>query len=94
MLLTKVIFRELGLAWGNGKNSTAINTPIQLRSRASSLALQYEAPGVRFFSVWFSLGSMLVLQFQLLNLPTLGKLSVISCLFDLVYTLSHLRKSF
>ena len=35
-----------------------LNTPIQLRSRASSLALQYEAPGVRFFSVWFSLGSI------------------------------------
>ena len=33
-----------------------------------------------------------MLQFQLLNLPSLGKLSVISCLFDLVYTLSHLRK--
>ena len=33
-----------------------------------------------------------MLQFQLLNLPTLGKLSVISCLFDLVYILSHLRK--
>ena len=35
-----------------------------------------------------------MLQFQLLNLPTLGKLSVISCLFDLVYISSHLRKSF
>ena len=35
-----------------------------------------------------------MLQFQLLNLPTLGKLSVISCLFDLVYILSHLRNSF
>ena len=33
-------------------------TPIQLRSRASSLTLQYEAPGVSFFSVWFSLGSI------------------------------------
>ena len=33
-----------------------------------------------------------MLQFQLLNLPTLGKFSVISCLFDLEYILSHLRK--
>ena len=29
------------------------NTPIQLGSRASSLALQYEAPGVRFFLCGF-----------------------------------------
>ena len=35
-----------------------------------------------------------MLQFQLLDLPTLGKLTVISCLFDLVYILSHLRNSF
>ena len=35
-----------------------------------------------------------MLQFHLLNLATLGKLSVISCLFDLVYILSHLRKRF
>ena len=42
----------------NCRNDTYSNTPIQLRSRASSLALQYETPRVRFFSVWFSLGSI------------------------------------